>query len=315
MSNVYCKSKTIYGPFLLFLLFLLAVFPTIASEQKSDASSLAGVFLTDTPLINDLRVLSDEIGGRITGSAANERAIEWALQRFRHGGLSAGKESFPMVRRWLPKTASVTIEGDGLSFSPRVVAVPFSTASQAAGTTAALLYAGFGHKEDFQKLGQAVSNAFVLVETKELNDEDGLITGFFENGRPEINTRIQELLAPVMGMGPFQSISELATGTDTFDFMLQGIATTVPFQAASNYPSNYHAESDTFDKVDQAQLRINASIIATLTYGFAETDVNWQRHNRKQVEVLIDSLELSDTQKEFPPWQGWLAGSRGRRPD
>ena len=505
MSKVYCKSKTIYGPFLLFLLFLLAVFPTVASEQKSDASSLAGVFLTDTPLINDLRVLSDEIGGRITGSAANERAIEWALQRFRHGGLSAGKESFPMVRRWLPQTASVTIEGDGLSFSPRVVAVPFSTASQPAGTTAALLYAGFGHKEDFQKLGQAVSNAFVLVETKELNDEDGLIsglfvqysrardieraafemgaagviymstrskgllyrhkaslgpdnahpmltmeregakrairllksqkeleitvnidvtdgaqynsanvvaelpgselpqeivllgahldswdlgtgaldnganvavvidiarqiqrlglrprrtirfvlfngeeqglqgswayvrqheneldryvmaismdlgtgkiTGFFENGRPEINARIQELLAPVMGMGPFQSISELATGTDTFDFMLQGIATTVPFQAASNYPSNYHAESDTFDKIDQAQLRINASIIATLTYGFAETDVTWQRHDRKQVEVLIDSLELSDTQKEFPPWQGWLAGSRGRRPD
>jgi carboxypeptidase Q len=502
MSNAYCRSKSIYG---LFLLFPLAVFPAFASEQQSDASSLAGVFLTDTPLIDDLRVLSDEIGGRITGSEANERAIEWALQRFHHSGLPAEKESFPMERRWLPKTASVTIDGDGLSFSPRVVAVPFSTASNPSGTTAALIYAGYGYKEDFQQLDQAVEDAFVLVETKELTDEDGLIsglfvqysrareieraafelgaagviymstrskgllyqhkaslgpdnvhpmltmeregaqravrllkshkdlkitvnidvtsgsqyssanvvaeipgselpqeivllgahldswglgtgaldnganvavvidiarqiqqlglsprrtirfvlfngeeqglqgswayvrqhedeldryvmaismdlgtgkiTGFFENGRPAINARIQELLAPVMGMGPFQSISELATGTDTFDFMLQGIATTVPFQAASNYPSNYHAESDTFDKVDQAQLRINASIIATLTYGFAETDVNWQRHDRKQVEVLIDSLELNDTQKEFPPWQGWLAGSRGRRPD
>jgi len=502
MSKVYCKANPICG---LFLLFLLAPFPAVASEQKSDASSLAGIFLTDTPLIEDLLVLSDEIGGRIMGSVANEKAIEWALQRFRHIGLTAEKESFPVPKRWLPKTASATIEGYDLSFSPRVVAVPFSTASKPEGTTAALIYAGYGYEEDFQKVSQTIAGAFVLVETKELTDEDGLIsglfvqysrareieraafemgaagviymstrskgllyqhkaslgpdnvhpmltmeregaqravrllkshkdlkitvnidvttadqytsanvvaelpgselpqeivllgahldswglgtgaldnganvavvidiarqmqrlgirprrtirfvlfngeeqglqgswayvrqheeeldryvmaismdlgtgkiTGFFENGRPAINARIQELLAPVMGMGPFQSISEIATGTDTFDFMLQGVATTVPLQAASNYPSNYHAESDTFDKVDQAQLRINASIIATLTYGFAETDVNWQRHDREQVEVLVESLDLSDTQKEFPPWQGWLAGSRGRRPD
>ncbi len=504
MTNAYCRSKTMNG-LQLFLLFLFTASPTFASEQTGDASNLAGVFLTHTPLIDDLRFLSDEIGGRITGSAANERAIEWALQRFHHIGLSAGKESFQMAGRWLSKTASFTIEGDGLSFSPRVVAVPFSTASKPEGTSAALIYAGYGHKEDFQKLGQVVADAFVLVETKELTDEDGLITGlfvqyarareieraafelgaagviymstrskgllyqqkaslgpdnvhpmltmeregaqravrllkshkdlkitvnidvtsggqyssanvvaelpgselpqeivllgahldswglgtgaldnganvavvidiarqiqrlglrprrtirfvlfngeeqglqgsmayvrqhegeldryvmaiamdlgsgkitgFFENGRPEINARLQDLLAPVMGMGPFPSIKEIATGTDTFDFMLQGIATTVPFQAASNYPSNYHAESDTFDKVDQAQLRINASVIAALTYGFAETDVDWQRYDRKRVELMIDSLHLTDTQKEFPPWQGWLAGSRGRRPD
>ncbi len=119
MTDVNCKSKTICG---LSLLFLLAVIPAFASEQNSDASSLAGAFLTDTPLIEDLRVLSDEIGGRITGSAANEKAIEWAIQRFRHIGLSVKKEPFSMVKRWLPKTASVTIEGDDLSFSPRVVA-------------------------------------------------------------------------------------------------------------------------------------------------------------------------------------------------
>jgi hypothetical protein len=493
------------APCVLFLFFLITASPAFASEQKSYASRLTGVFLTDTPLIDDLRFLSDEIGGRITGSADNERAVEWAVQRFRHIGLSAKKESFPMVKRWLPKTASVRIEGDGVSFSPRVVAVPFSTPTPPRGANSALIYVGYGLEEDFQKLGQAIADAFVLVETKELTDEDGLITGlfvqyarareieraafdlgaagviymstrskgllyqqkaslgpdnvhpmltmeregakrairllkshkdlkitvnidvttgdqytsanvvaelpgseqpeeivllgahldswglgtgaldnganvavvidiarqirrlglkprrtlrfvlfngeeqglqgsmayvrqhedeldryvmaiamdlgsgkitgFFENGRPEINTRLQDLLAPVMGMGPFPTIKEIATGTDTFDFMLQGIATTVPFQAASNYPSNYHAESDTFDKVDQTQLRINASIIAALTYGFAETDVNWQRHDRKQIELLVDSLELTDAQKEFPPWQGWLAGSRGRRPD
>ena len=487
------------------LLLLNVVFPGFASEPKSDASTLASAFLSDTPLIGDLQVISDEIGGRITGSAANERAVEWALQKFANIGLSAQTESFPIEKRWLPNSASVTIEGDGVSFSPRVVAVPFSTATPPMGTTSALIYVGYGQEEDFRKAGGTIAGAFVLVEKAELNDEDGLLNGlfvqysgakeieltafemgaagviymstrskgllyqhkaslgpdnkhpmltmeregaqravrllkaqkdlkitvtinvtsggqynsanvvaeipgselpqeivllgahldswglgtgaldnganvaavidiarqihrlglkprrtirfvlfngeeqglqgsmnyvrrheaeldrfvmaitmdlgsgritdFFTNGRPEMDEILQRLLAPVRGLGPFQSIDEIATGTDTFDFMLQGIATTVPLQAASNYPSNYHAESDTFDKIDQTQLRLNTSIIAVLTYGFAETDLTWRRHDRKEVQSMIDTLQLTEAQRNSSPWQEWFAGSRGRRSD
>ena len=39
-------------------------------------------------------------------------------------------------------------------------------------------------------------------------------------------------------------------GTDNFDFMLQGVPTFVANQDEYNYLLNYHAMSDTFDKVD-----------------------------------------------------------------
>ena len=142
----------------------------------------------------------------------------------------------------------------------------------------------------------------------------GAFDSFFTNGRPEMEPLINRLLEPVAGLGPWSMTSALATGTDTFDFMLQGIATVVPLQAAANYPSNYHAASDTFDKVDPVQLRLNAAILATLTYGFANTDLSWTRHDAKQVATLVDSLELSDLQKQYPPWSDWLAGTRGRKP-
>ena len=39
-------------------------------------------------------------------------------------------------------------------------------------------------------------------------------------------------------------------GTDHFDFMLEGVPTFVADQEEANYLENYHAISDTYDKVD-----------------------------------------------------------------
>ena len=44
-------------------------------------------------------------------------------------------------------------------------------------------------------------------------------------------------------------------GTDHFDFMLEGVPTFVADQEEANYLENYHAVSDTYDKVDFAQLK------------------------------------------------------------
>ena len=41
-------------------------------------------------------------------------------------------------------------------------------------------------------------------------------------------------------------------GTDHFDFMLEGVPTFVAEQEEANYLENYHAVSDTYDKVDFA---------------------------------------------------------------
>ena len=84
-------------------------------------------------------------------------------------------------------------------------------------------------------------------------------------------------------------------------------------QESANYGPNYHARSDTFDKVDLRQLRLNAAAAAAVTYAFAEMDVTWSRHRRRDVEQLIESTDLGDQMKIFYElWESWQEGTRGR---
>jgi len=98
--------------------------------------------LGDTPLIDDLRDLTDTVGGRPTGSPANRRSVDWALERFEEAGVSARAEAFTMPELWLERSASAKIHGDGVSFSVPVAAMPFSAGTGSEGTTAPLLDAG-----------------------------------------------------------------------------------------------------------------------------------------------------------------------------
>ena len=79
----------------------------------------------------------------------------------------------------------------------------------------------------------------------------GKINGFYTNGRKEITAALNQLLEPVKDLGPFNHINEAVVGTDNYDFMMQGVANLVADQGNANYASNYHAQSDTFDKVDK----------------------------------------------------------------
>ena len=138
---------------LLALLVLLALVPPALSAQSDDASRLVAALLGDTPMISDLQTLTDRIGGRPTGSAANQRAFDWALERFREAGVEARKEPVRMPGLWLERAARATIRGGGVSFGARVAALPFSAATAAAGLTAHLVDAGRGTEADFAALG------------------------------------------------------------------------------------------------------------------------------------------------------------------
>jgi hypothetical protein len=467
---------------------------------SSDAAArLVAAVLGETPMVDDLRVLTDEIGGRPTGSAANLRSVEWALERLREAGVEARKEAFEMPALWLERSASATVSGNGVGFSPRVAAMPYSTATSAEGTTAPLVDGGRGTEEDFERLGETARGAFVLVETVELADVPGLFTeyieaaaiekrafaagvagvvymgsrprdvlyrhnaslgpdnrhpmlvmerddasrslrllrgggaleihvvldiqsggpyesynvlgeipgsghpeefvvvgahldswgigtgaldngcnvamlidlarqirrlglqprrtirfvlwngeeqglygslgyvrshrdeldrhvmassfdigsgrivGFFTGGRPQLAAAVDRALAPVRGLGPFTQTDVPIVGTDNYDFMMEGIGNLVADQESANYGPNYHARTDTFDKVDLEQLRLNAAIAAAVVWGFAETDVDWHRQSRAEIQELIDSTDLGEQMRTFGYWKAWAAGERGRR--
>ena len=86
---------------------------------------------------------------------------------------------------WLERSARATVEGKGVSFSPRVAALPFSTGTPAAGLTAPLVDAGKGTEADYAALGARARGAYVLIETDELLDLDGLFREYTEAGHIE----------------------------------------------------------------------------------------------------------------------------------
>jgi hypothetical protein len=462
---------------------------------------LVAAILGDTPLIEDLRVLTDEIGGRPTGTEANRAAVEWALERFRRAGVEARAEAFPMPVGWLERSASAEVRGDH-RFPVPVAAMPFSTGTPPGGMTAPLVDGGTGGQEDFARLGDRARGAFVLVDTPELLDVPGLfreymdsaeierrafdagaagvayvgsrphnalyrqivmrgtrndrpmfiverdagqralrllrrgkkldlwlrldleiggefqshnviaeirgtarpeeyvvigahldswglgtgaldnacnvalvmdiarqmrrldlqprrtirfalfngeehglhgslgytrthadeldrhvmmtsydigsgrITGYFTNGRPEMLAAVERALEPVRGLGPFENLDVPILGTDNFDFLLEGVGNLVANQESANYGPHYHASSDTFDKVDQRQLRLNTAIAAAVTYGFADLeDAGWGRQGRAEIQRLIDTTDLGGQMRAFWMMEAWESGERGRPPE
>ena len=483
--------------FIASFLFLSLVWLASPRAAATDVDRLVAAVLSDTPLANDLRALTDEIGGRPTGSAANLKAIEWALDRFKAAGVDARKEAFSMPARWLERSASATLSGD-LTFVPRVSAMPFSTATMGEGLRAPLIDGGAGTDADLKRLGQSAKGAWIVIETSELqtiedlfkeyanaaaieqrvfpaspaglvymssrprgllyrhnaslgpdnrhpmivmereeaqrvlrllragrrltlaarldidaggpyessnvigeirgtdrpneivligahldswdlgtgaldngcnvalvidlarqmkrlglrprrtirfalfNGEEqgmngswgytkthraeldrhvvatshdigsGRITGFFTNGRADLVPLVDRALTAVAGLGPFDTVNAPIVGTDNFDFMLEGVPNLVANQESANYGPNYHARSDTFDKVDLRQLRLNAAIAAAVTWGFAEAETNLPRHSRAQIEALIKSTDLEAQMRSLGVWKEWEAGQRGR---
>ncbi len=152
---------------------------------------------------------------------------------------------------------------------------------------------------------------FVMASSFDIGT--GRIAGFFTGGRPEVAAATDRALEPVAGLGPFQQIDAPIVGTDNFDFMMQGVANLVANQAPANYGPNYHARSDTFDKIDQQQLRLNAAIAGAVVWEFANMDVSWGRQTRAELDELVANTDLQAQMTMLGIWDDWAEGRRGRQ--
>ncbi len=145
----------------------------------------------------------------------------------------------------------------------------------------------------------------------------GAITGFFTNGRAELIPILDELLKPVAGLGDYTNIDAPIVGTDNFDFMLQGVPNLVGNHKPQLYGPNYHASTDTYDKVDLKQLKVNSAIVAALTLGFANLSDDkakvLNQQTRPEIQKIFDDSNLEFTMRMFNVWESWVNGKRGRK--
>lgn len=140
----------------------------------------------------------------------------------------------------------------------------------------------------------------------------GRTTGFFLNGQEQWKPILDQVLAPIAKISPQTHIADPIDGTDNFDFLLYGVPNLVANQDPVPYLPDYHAESDTFDKLDAREAHINTAIASALAWGLAERealDVN--RQSRSEVEAMITTYKLEEQMRAFGQWDEWAAGTRG----
>jgi carboxypeptidase Q len=147
-----------------------------------------------------------------------------------------------------------------------------------------------------------------------LDEGTGPVTGFSTGGRKDVDAALVPMVQPFAQYKSNQLTNDAMTGTDHYDFMIEGVPTLVANQTEANYLVNYHATSDTFDKVDFAQLKKNEAMAAELIFKLANAPQRiGPRFTRAQIEASFKDTHLDDQMKGFGLWDDWQNGTRGRK--
>jgi carboxypeptidase Q len=173
-----------------------------------------------------------------------------------------------------------------------------------------------------EEQGLIGSHAYAVAHRHELDKAGGVIvydsgtgktTGFSIGGRKDIADTAKELIAPLATFGVEDIKLEMEWGTDHFDFMLEGVPTFVADQEEANYLENYHAISDTYDKVDFPQLKKHVAEAAGLCVALANLPEKiGPRLTHDQIEQTMRETNSVDMLKADGIWADWVNGKRGR---
>jgi carboxypeptidase Q len=143
----------------------------------------------------------------------------------------------------------------------------------------------------------------------------GRVTGYSLGGRRDIEAGVREVLEPLESWDVNRHTLDGEMGTDHYDFLVEGVPTLVANQEEYNYLPNYHAATDTLDKVDIRALKLHVAIAALTAWGIADrVQALGHRFSRAELEPLLKETGLDQQMKSLGYWQGWEDGTRGRQP-
>lgn len=174
-----------------------------------------------------------------------------------------------------------------------------------------------------EEQGLLGSRAYAFNHRAELDKAAGVIiydsgtgktTGFSIGGRTDLTYAAKQLIAPLAQFDVKEVKTDMEWGTDHFDFMLEGVPTFVADQQEANYLENYHAISDTYDKVDFAQLKKHVAEATLLSLELANLNQKiGPRFTHDQIEQTMRESNSVEMLKAAGIWEDWVSGKRGRQ--
>jgi hypothetical protein len=147
---------------------LLTLGGAIAQNGAAPIDHLIDEAGTSPALEKNLRVLCDEIGGRLPGTPAMKRAVDWGVEAFRHAGVKrVHTESFTIPNSWTEGSSRAEVLSP-VTFPVHVAAGGWSAATPNGGIEAEVLAAGRGDEGDISRLGGAAKGKILLIRSETL---------------------------------------------------------------------------------------------------------------------------------------------------
>src|SRR5262249_39871672 len=137
---------------------------TEVSSCAEAASKILPQVLSDSPMADNLRRLTDEVGGRVTGSPQMAKAVEWAIGAFRASGVNVHTEKYMLPVSWSEGETHLELQGS-TQFPVRLVSTGWSPATPSGGIEAAIIDIGSGSDEEFVHAGN-IRGAILLVHSE-----------------------------------------------------------------------------------------------------------------------------------------------------
>src|SRR5450755_4435644 len=117
----------------IFLAIAIPIAPAFAADPATDKETvdrLIAEALKPSALETNLRRLTDEIGGRVPGTPAFQRAVDWGVAAFKDAGTdSVHTEEFTIQKSWGEGATEMTAcLYSGVAFPVRAVSVGWAPA-------------------------------------------------------------------------------------------------------------------------------------------------------------------------------------------
>src|SRR5277367_2939230 len=136
---------------------------TDASSCAQAAAKILPQVMGPSPMEENLRRLTDEVGGRVTGSPEMAKAVEWAVGAFRAAGVNVHTEKYTLPVTWSEGDTRLEMLGP-VKFPVKTISQGWSPATPAGGIEATVIDVGSGAAEDFARAG-SMKGAILLVHS------------------------------------------------------------------------------------------------------------------------------------------------------